>query len=128
MATFHCPEGHEVEVKPVRGQFGRYETLVCREHEKPLMTGMQLRAKKSRGAGLRKDAEPQPIAEAHAEVEARNDYIYWHELDDELKIFCKRTDARYGRPGRQSIYTRLQQESPPKTKGAALAASGRSST
>jgi hypothetical protein len=72
--------------------------------------------------------------EFHDALESHVDYVYWHELDDELKVFCKRMDERWGdvpQPSgakRPSLFERLRIESPPKTKGAALAASGRSST
>jgi len=47
---------------------------------------------------------------AHEAVEARTDFIYWHELDPELVEWCKRIEAKY--PDRQSILERLKLESP----------------
>lgn len=52
---------------------------------------------------------------AHQAVEARTEFIYWHELDPELKDFCKRIDEKYGR---RSMYGRLKLESPVRDKGA----------
>lgn len=46
----------------------------------------------------------------HEAVEARTDFIYWHELDDEAKEFCRRIDEKY--PGRPSMLARLELESP----------------
>jgi hypothetical protein len=50
----------------------------------------------------------------HAALESRADVIHWHELDDEVKLFCQRIDAKY--PDRPSMLERLRIESP--TKGA----------
>lgn len=46
----------------------------------------------------------------HDAVEARTEFIYWHELDDEAKEFCRRIDEKY--PGRPSMLARLELESP----------------
>jgi len=48
----------------------------------------------------------------HAAIEARSDFIYWHELDPELIDFCKRIEAKY--PDRPSLLERLKLESPAK--------------
>jgi hypothetical protein len=47
---------------------------------------------------------------AHEAVENRSEHIYWHDLDPELIEFCKRVDAKH--PGRPSMLSRLQLESP----------------
>lgn len=39
-----------------------------------------------------------------------SEHIYWQEVDDEAKEFCRRIDERY--PGRESMYSRLQIECP----------------
>lgn len=46
----------------------------------------------------------------HAALEARNDFIYFEELDSELIEFCQRMDARY--PDHPSLLARLETESP----------------
>ena len=46
----------------------------------------------------------------HAALEARTDYVYWHELDPELIEWCQRQEAKY--PGRPSLLDRLKLESP----------------
>lgn len=51
----------------------------------------------------------------HEAVEARTDFIYWHELDDEAKEFCRQVDEKY--PGRPSMLARLELESPTQTEG-----------
>jgi hypothetical protein len=64
----------------------------------------------------------------HAAVEDRNEFIYWHELDDELKEFAKYVDELY--PDRGSMLNRLKLESPdppPNPTEAAPAAPVRSS-
>lgn len=46
----------------------------------------------------------------HEAVErAVSEHIYWHELDDEAKDFCRRIDERYGR---ESMLERLRLECP----------------
>jgi hypothetical protein len=47
---------------------------------------------------------------AHEAVEARTEFIHWHELDPELIEFCKAIEAKY--PGRPSMLERLKLESP----------------
>jgi hypothetical protein len=54
---------------------------------------------------------------AHDAVENRSAYIYWHELDPECAEFCKQVDARY--PGRPSMLSRLELESPKRDSVAA---------
>ncbi len=52
-----------------------------------------------------------PLCRAfHEAVENRSEVIAWHELDDEVKLFCKRIDEKH--PGHQSMYERLKLESP----------------
>jgi hypothetical protein len=183
----HCTvgDGHIVIVKPRKGTT-RYahEDLICPEHHVPLMTGMQLNARKSRGGGLGRKQESDALAEAHLRfttlvrewpcwfkdrvggrrrrpdhecwgrkdphhlvpaqfikdvfkdlddvdlgdilyapiigvplcrrgheaVELHSDYVYWHELDDEVKEFCRRIDAKY--PERLSMLEQLRRDSP----------------
>lgn len=52
----------------------------------------------------------------HAALEARTDFIFWHELDPELIEFCQRMDARYS--DRPSLLERLKLESPVKKAAA----------
>ena len=52
-----------------------------------------------------------PCRLGHEAVERGvSEHIYWHELDDEAKDFCRRVDERY--PGRESMLSRLRMESP----------------
>jgi hypothetical protein len=61
---------------------------------------------------------------AHEAVErAISEHIYWHEVDDEAKEFCKQVDERYGR---ESMLERLRLECPQQDE-APSAASERSS-
>jgi hypothetical protein len=53
---------------------------------------------------------------AHEAVEARTEFIYWHELDPELIEFCKRKEEEF--PGRPSLLERLKLESPVKEQAA----------
>lgn len=54
---------------------------------------------------------------AHEAVEARTQFVYWHELGPELIEFCKQIEAKY--PDRPSILERLKLESPIKQGAAA---------
>jgi hypothetical protein len=56
---------------------------------------------------------------AHEAVESRSLIIAWHELDDELKVFCRTLDERY--PQLPSMLARLQLESPSESSGRAAA-------
>lgn len=52
----------------------------------------------------------------HEALENRSEVIHWHELDDEVKLFCKRIDERF--PGHQSMLARLELESPAERRAA----------
>jgi hypothetical protein len=49
---------------------------------------------------------------AHEAVEARTEFIYRHELEPELLVFCERKEQEF--PGRPSLLERLKLESPVK--------------
>lgn len=53
----------------------------------------------------------------HDGLENRSEIILLHELDDEVRLFCKRIDEEY--PGRPSMLARLELESPPARSEAA---------
>ena len=65
MARFHCPVGHTVPVKPVKGTM-QYDpaTLFCPTHQCRLETGMERNAKRKArsGGGLRQVTDAEAVA------------------------------------------------------------------